>query len=77
MDEPRPSRASGLSPCRRLVCRGKRGLAMPESLTGRFDLDLLETTLNGHAVEGVVAFHVWKSLKAELVLILERGGTPG
>ena len=50
---------------------------MPESLTGRFDPDLPETTLNGHAVEGVVAFHVWKSLKAELVLILERGGTPG
>jgi hypothetical protein len=54
-----------------------------ESFTGRFDPDLLETTLNGHAadgwrlVEGVVAFNVWKSLKAELVLVLERGGTPG
>ena len=55
MDEPRASRASGLSPCRRLACRGKRytsGLAMPESLTGRFDLDLLETTLNRHAADG-------------------------
>jgi hypothetical protein len=46
--------------------------------TGRFDADVLETTLNGYAahgwrlVESVVAFNVWKSLKAELVLILER-----
>lgn len=46
--------------------------------TGRFDADLLETTLNGYATDGwrlaesVVAFNVWKSLKGELVLILER-----
>lgn len=50
--------------------------------TGRFDADLLETTLNGYAcdgwrlVESVVAFNVWKSLKAELVLILERPRHP-
>jgi hypothetical protein len=25
---------------------------MPESLTGSFDPDLLETTLNGHAADG-------------------------
>jgi len=49
---------------------------------GRFDADLLETTLNGYAadgwrlVEGVVAFNVWKSLKAELLLVLERDRTP-
>lgn len=49
-----------------------------KTFTGRFDPDLLETTLNGYAangwrlVEGVGAFNVWKSLKAELLLILER-----
>ena len=51
--------------------------------TGRFDPDHLETTLNGYAadgwrlVEGAVAFNVWKNLSAELLLVLEREGTPG
>lgn len=49
-----------------------------EVFAGRFDPEVLETTLNSHAGEGwrltesFVAFNVWKSLKSELVLILER-----
>ncbi len=49
--------------------------------TGRFDPEVLETSLNEYAadgwrlVQGVGAFNVWKSLKGELLLILERNGT--
>ena len=47
-------------------------------LSGKFDLEALETTLNQHATqgwrltEGFVAANVAKSAKAEIVLILER-----
>lgn len=47
-------------------------------LSGRFDLQGLEATLNGHAVEGwrlaegFMAANLAKSAKAEIVLILER-----
>lgn len=46
--------------------------------SGRFDLEVLETTLNGYAadgwrlVESFVAANLAKSSKAEIVLILER-----
>ena len=47
-------------------------------LTGAFDQDALEAALNSYAaegwrvVEGFQASSLWKSLKAELVVILER-----
>ncbi len=46
--------------------------------SGRFDLTGLESTLNGYAAdgwrvtEGFTASSIWKSSKAEIVLILER-----
>jgi hypothetical protein len=46
--------------------------------SGNFDLDALETALNSCAAEGwrvVEGFHassLWKSLKTEIVVILER-----
>jgi uncharacterized protein DUF4177 len=49
-----------------------------DRLTGRFDPDALETTLNTYAaegwrvVEGFQTASLWKSLKAEIVVILER-----
>ncbi|CAN5592777.1 hypothetical protein BH20ACT21_BH20ACT21_21530 [soil metagenome] len=45
---------------------------------GRFDPDVLEKVLNTYAaegwrvVEGFLAASVWKSAKAEIVVILER-----
>jgi hypothetical protein len=54
---------------------------MPESLTGSFDPDLLETTLNGHAADGSSKGSsrstCGRASKPELVLVVERGGTPG
>ncbi len=54
-------------------------LAQRDSLfAGKFDLDALETALNGYAAEGwrvVDGFHaasLWKSLKTAIVVILER-----
>jgi hypothetical protein len=50
-------------------------------LSGRFDLEVLETMLNSYAaegwrlVEGFVAANLAKSAKAEIVLILERPAT--
>jgi Domain of unknown function (DUF4177) len=47
-------------------------------LSGKFDSDALETALNRYAAEGwrVVgsfqASSLWKSVKAEIVVILER-----
>ena len=47
-------------------------------ISGSFDLQSLETALNTHAaagwrlVEGLVASSVWKSVKTEIVLVLER-----
>ncbi len=47
-------------------------------LSGRFDLEVLETTLNKYAAEGwrlaegSVAANLAKSAKAEIVMILER-----
>lgn len=47
-------------------------------LSGRFDLEALETALNSYAAEGwrvaqgFVGSSVWKSAKAEVVVILER-----
>ena len=52
-------------------------------LTGRFDLESLETTLNDYAddgwrlAEGFVAANLAKSAKAEIVLILERSPDKG
>ncbi len=46
--------------------------------SGRFDQESLEATLNSYAdegwrlVEGFLAASLWKSIKAEVVLILER-----
>jgi hypothetical protein len=46
--------------------------------SGKFDLDGLEKTLNGYAAEGwrlvesFVAANLAKSVKAEIVMILER-----
>jgi Domain of unknown function (DUF4177) len=46
--------------------------------SGAFDLDALEETLNNYAtqewrlVNGFLAANLWKSAKAEIVLILER-----
>jgi hypothetical protein len=46
--------------------------------TGAFDPQALENTLNGYAAagwrlaEGFMAASLWKSAKAEIVLILER-----
>jgi len=45
---------------------------------GKFDPDSLETALNSYAaegwrvIEGFQASSLWKSLKAEIVVILER-----
>lgn len=45
---------------------------------GRFDPDVLEQTLNSYAAEGwrvveaFLAASLWKSMKAEILLILER-----
>jgi hypothetical protein len=47
-------------------------------LSGKFDLESMESALNGYArdgwqlAEGFVAANVAKSAKAEIVLILER-----
>ena len=47
-------------------------------LSGKFDPEALETALNNSAaegwrvVQGFVAASLWKSLKAEIVVILER-----
>jgi hypothetical protein len=46
--------------------------------SGKFDLDALEATLNDFAAEGwrlaesFIAANLWKSSKAEMVMILER-----
>ncbi len=46
--------------------------------TGRFDTEVLENLLNGYAANGwrlaesFVAASLWKSVKAEIVVILER-----
>jgi hypothetical protein len=46
--------------------------------SGKFDPEALETVLNSYAaegwrvVQGFVAASLWKSLKAEIVVILER-----
>lgn len=46
--------------------------------SGRFDPDVLETALNSYAEEGwrvvesFLAASLWKSVKAEIVVILER-----
>jgi len=46
--------------------------------SGKFDLDALEVTLNDYAAEGwrlvesFLAANLWKSSKAEIVMILER-----
>lgn len=51
--------------------------------SGKFDLDGLETTLNGYATEGwrlvesFVAANLAKSTKAEIVMILERSAGVG
>lgn len=47
-------------------------------ISGSFDPDSLESALNSYAaegwrvVEGFLASSLWKSLKAEIVVILER-----
>lgn len=47
-------------------------------LSGRFDRDDLENVLNGYATDGwrlsqgFMVASLWKSMKAEIVLILER-----
>jgi len=47
-------------------------------LSGRFERDDLENVLNGYAAEGwrlaegFMVASLWKSMKAEIVLILER-----
>jgi acetolactate synthase regulatory subunit len=47
-------------------------------IAGRFDPDALERVLNDHAqkgwrvVQGFTATSVWKSLKTEIVVILDR-----
>jgi hypothetical protein len=56
-------------------------------LAGTFDPEVLEAALNSYAAEGwrvveaLLATSLWKSLKAEIVVILERdrgpGNTPG
>jgi hypothetical protein len=49
---------------------------------GSFNEDGLEKTLNSYAAEGwrvatsFVAASIWKSLKAEIMIILERDVTP-
>lgn len=51
-------------------------------LAGRFDPESLETALNGYAVEGwrvietFLAASLWKSAKAEIIVILERSKDP-
>lgn len=47
-------------------------------LSGSFDLDALEKTLNTYAVEGwrlsqsLLASSIWKSAKSQIVMVLER-----
>jgi hypothetical protein len=49
-----------------------------KTFSGAFDPDKLETLLNGYAAdgwrlaEGFVVTSLWKSMKAEIMLILER-----
>jgi hypothetical protein len=49
--------------------------------SGNFDVEILETTLNSYAAEGwrlaesFVAASLWKSAKAEIVMVLERSRT--
>lgn len=51
-------------------------------LSGRFDLEVLEATLNSYAAEGwrvaegFMAANLAKSVKAEIVVILERSAAP-
>jgi hypothetical protein len=46
--------------------------------SGQFDPDVLESALNSYAAEGwrvvqsFLASNLWKSIKAEIVVILER-----
>ena len=52
-------------------------------LAGRFDPDVLEKSLNSYAAEGwrvvesFLAASLWKSAKAEMVVILERAVPSG
>jgi Domain of unknown function (DUF4177) len=49
--------------------------------SGNFDVEAFETTLNSYAAEGwrlaesFVAASLWKSAKAEIVMVLERPRT--
>lgn len=49
-----------------------------KAFSGTFDAEALERVLNEHAqqgrrlAEGFMASNVWKSIKAEILLILER-----